>query len=71
MAVLVGGDILNIAAAACAAVCALRMWGAPGLIPAAAVCALALYFLAGACRAASRASTASAWPWPPPAPCAC
>ena len=48
MAVLVGGDILNIAAAACAAVLALRMWGAPGLIPAAAVCALALYFLAGA-----------------------
>lgn len=48
MAVLVGGDILNIAAAACAAVIALRMWGAPGLIPAAAVCALALYFLAGA-----------------------
>lgn len=48
MTALAGGDILNIAAAALTAALALRSWGPGALIPAAAACAGAVYFLAGA-----------------------
>ena len=48
MTALAGGDILNIAAAALTAALALRSWGPGALIPAAAACAGAVYFLTGA-----------------------